>query len=291
MERKSLKLATRGSMLAVAQSTLVAKDVERLTGMTVELVLIKTKGDMITDRPLELVGGKGLFTKEIEVALLRGDADFAVHSMKDLPADLPEGLVIGAVPLRADPRDVLIGGKLANLTAGTVIGTGSARRRMQLRAVRPDLEFRDIRGNVDTRINKQRSGEYGAIMLAAAGLGRLGRTADADEFVDVETVIPAPGQGALALQCREQDAEVRQILGGLHDFATGVCVEAERAFLKGIIGGCSVPAAAYGKMTGSGKLRFLAFFAQGDDVRRTVIDGDAEDAVEIGARAASDLLG
>lgn len=291
MDRKSLKLATRGSALAVAQSTIVAKDVERLTGLKVELVLIKTKGDMITDRPLELVGGKGLFTKEIEVALQRGDADFAVHSMKDLPAEMPEGLVIGAVPLRADPRDVLIGGILANLTAGTVIGTGSARRRMQLRAVRPDLEFRDIRGNVDTRINKQRSGEFGAIMLAAAGLARLGRTADADEFVDVETVIPAPGQGALALQCREQDAEVRQILGGLHDFATGVCVEAERAFLKGVGGGCSVPAAAFGAMSGDGKLRFLAFFAQGDEGRRTAIDGDAEDAVEIGSRAAADLRG
>lgn len=291
MQRKVLKLGTRGSALAVAQSTLVARDVERASGLRVELVLIKTRGDAITDRPLDLVGGKGLFTKEIEVALLQGDVDFAVHSLKDLPTDMPDGLILGAVPKREDPRDVLIGSTLAALPSGSVLGTGSARRRLQIRAVRPDLALRDIRGNVDTRIQKQRNGEYGAVMLAAAGLNRLGRGADADEHVAVETVIPACGQGALAVQCRAGDAEMRQILGALHHDDTAWCILAERAFLAALGGGCSVPAAAHARLLADGRMQVLGFYAEGDDARRTELVGDPAEAHAMGERVCAELRG
>jgi hydroxymethylbilane synthase len=194
------------------------------------------------------VGGKGLFTKEIEDALLEREVDFAVHSMKDMPTENPEGLVIASIPARVDPRDVLVGSTLAALPEGAVVGTGSVRRALQLRAVRPDLEIRGIRGNVETRINKQRSGEYAAILLALAGMKRLGREADATEALDPSVMIPAVGQGALAVQCRRDDDEVLRALETIHDADTGVCVAAERAFLQEIQGGCSAPAAAHARL-------------------------------------------
>lgn len=197
-----LKLGTRGSLLATTQSGLVAADLTRLTGVEVELVIVKTRGDAVQDRPLAQVGGKGLFTKELEDALLAGEIDFAVHSMKDMPSDMPEGLVIASVPPREDPRDALVGAALADLPPGAVVGTGSVRRALQLRATRPDLEVRGIRGNVDTRIDKQRRGEYAAIVLALAGLTRLGRAGDATAVLSVDEMVPAVGQGALAVQAR-----------------------------------------------------------------------------------------
>jgi hydroxymethylbilane synthase len=247
MTRQILRLGTRGSQLATTQSGLVARALTEATGRPVELVIIRTRGDNVTDRPLQDVGGKGLFTKEIEDALLAGEVDFAVHSMKDMPTENPEGLVIAAVPERADPRDVLVGSTLSALPSGAVVGTGSVRRSLQLRSLRPDLEVRGIRGNVDTRIEKQRRGEYAAVMLALAGLTRLGRAGDATEALDVQQMIPAVGQGALAIQCRRDDREVLALLESIHHRETGICVAAERAFLQEVSGGCSAPAACHAR--------------------------------------------
>ncbi|MCA9491674.1 MAG: hydroxymethylbilane synthase [Myxococcales bacterium] len=248
MSTTKVRLGTRGSLLAVTQSQMVADQLSAATGVEVELVVIKTRGDQVTDRPLQQVGGKGLFTKEIEDALLAREVDFAVHSMKDMPTDAPAGLIIGAVPERVDARDVLVGARLADLPEGAVVGTGSVRRALQLRHVRPDLEIRGIRGNVDTRIEKQRRGEYAAIVLALAGMTRLGRAADATEAIDLEVMVPAVGQGALCIQCRGDDRAMLDLLSAIHHAETGICVEAERAFLKEVSGGCSAPAACHARM-------------------------------------------
>lgn len=283
MNRTTLRLGTRASALALAQSQLVANELAVLAGRPVELITFTTRGDAITDRPLVEVGGKGLFTQELETALVSGDIDLAVHSLKDLPSVGPEGLILGAVPRREDPRDVIIGQPLAELAHGARVGTGSLRRKLQLLALRPDLEILDIRGNVDTRINKQRRGDFASILLAAAGLARLGRSADVAEFLAVETMIPAPGQGALALQCRESDSVLRTWLSGMHDFATAVCILAERSFLATLSGGCSVPAACHARLIGHGHIELLAFHGEGS---RTVLRGEAEDAEELGRQAA-----
>ena len=245
-----LRLGTRGSQLAVTQSGHVAEAITLATGVEVELVIIKTKGDQVTDRPLQAVGGKGLFTKEIEDALLAEDVDFAVHSMKDMPTENPDDLVICTVPERVDPRDALVGARLDDLGAGAKVGTGSVRRALQLRSRRPDLEIVGIRGNVDTRIAKQRAGDYDAIVLAMAGLTRLGRADDASEALEVDTMIPAVGQGALAVQCRRADVETQQILDRIHHDASAICVDAERAFLTEVSGGCSAPAACHARLEG-----------------------------------------
>jgi hydroxymethylbilane synthase len=273
---RTLRLGTRGSDLATTQSGHVARAIEAATGLTVELVIIKTRGDQITDRPLQAVGGKGLFTKEIEDAMLNGEVDFAVHSMKDMPTESPEGLVIASVPVRVDARDALIGSTLAALPEGAVVGTGSVRRALQLRAARPDLVIRGIRGNVETRINKQRSGEYAAILLALAGLKRLGREADVTEALDPSVMIPAVGQGALAVQCRRADDEVLRALEAIHDADTGVCVAAERAFLVEIQGGCSAPAAAHAQLV-DGQVIIEGVWAEDErgPVRRERLVGDA----------------
>lgn len=248
MTQRPLKLGTRGSQLATTQSGIVARALSEATGRPVELVIIRTRGDNVTDRPLQDVGGKGLFTKEIEDALLADEIDFAVHSMKDMPTDNPAGLTIAAVPRRVDPRDVLVGATLSALPHGAVVGTGSVRRTLQLKALRPDLEVRGVRGNVDTRIEKVRRGEYAAILLAAAGLSRLGRAADVAEHLSVEQMIPAVGQGALAVQCRSADREMIGLLQAIHDETTARCVSAERAFLAEISGGCSAPAACHARI-------------------------------------------
>jgi hydroxymethylbilane synthase len=278
------RLGTRGSALAVAQSQIVADALEAVSGDRVELVRISTRGDQITDRPLAQVGGKGLFTKELELALLDGQVDLAVHSMKDMPSDQPDGLVIAAVPEREDPRDVLIGSTLADLRHGAVVGTGSARRRMQLLALRPDLELRDLRGNVDTRVLKQREGRYDAIVLAAAGLARLGRSGDVTEALSVEQMVPAAGQGALALQCREDREEIRELLGRLGDWESEVAVGAERAFMVALHGGCSVPAACHAWVTPDGMVEMLGFFGA-DDGRWAVERGrwTSSEVVQAGA--------
>lgn len=279
---RTWRLGTRGSVLARTQSQHVADALAAATGDTVELVIISTKGDRVTDRPLGEVGGKGLFTKEIEHALLDGSVDLAVHSMKDMPTDQPEGLMVPGIPRRADARDALVGASLTDLPAGAVVGTGSARRGMQILALRPDLEIRGIRGNVDTRIAKQRAGDYDVVVLAAAGLARMGRTADVTAFMDIDAMVPAVGQGALAVQCRTADRDMRAALVSLSHADTVDAVAAERAFLVALQGGCSVPAACHATVSG-GLLTVRGFY--GSD------DGRTFSETVSGPRAAGAMLG
>ena len=248
-----LRLGTRGSLLAKMQSHQVANALEAACpGVRVELVTCVSTGDKVQDRPLHEIGGKGLFTKELEEALLRGEVDLAVHSLKDVPVTMPlvdtTELVIAAVPEREDPRDVLVAGEvreIAQLKQGAVVGTGSLRRRSQLLALRPDLKVEMIRGNVDTRLRKQREGEYDAVVLAMAGVKR---SALFDESVmaaiALDQVLPAAGQGALALQCRRDATQVREALARLDDATAHLCVELERGVVLALNGDCHSPIAA-----------------------------------------------
>jgi hydroxymethylbilane synthase len=248
-----LRLATRGSLLARTQSGIVAASLERLhPGLRVELIIFKTTGDQITSQPLHEFGGKGLFTKELEQALLDGQVDLAVHSFKDMPTTMPlvaqEELMIAAVPVREDPRDVLVSSRptsVADLTQGAKVGTGSLRRRSQLLHARPDLHIEPIRGNIDTRLRKQREGQFDAVVLAMAGIRRTDLyDAAVMSPIDSTIVLPAPGQGALALQCRRNDEITRKLLAGLNDAETAACVEAERALVALLNGDCLSPIAA-----------------------------------------------
>jgi len=283
---KTLRLATRGSLLARTQSQQVADALTAATGVAVELVIVQTRGDQITDRPLAAVGGKGLFTKEIEVALQEDRADLAVHSMKDMPTDDVEGLTIAAIPERVDPRDVLIGSRLSELAAGSRVGTGSARRAMQIAELRPDLEIVGIRGNVDTRIAKQQRGEYDVIVLAMAGLARLGRGGDVTEILDVDRMVPAVGQGALAIQCRRNDRVTQDLLEHIHHPPSAVRAACERSFLTAISGGCSAPAAAHSWLDGD---HLVAVGVWSDDqgpMRRVELRSDPMHGVALGRELA-----
>ncbi|MBE2193903.1 MAG: hydroxymethylbilane synthase [Anaerolinea sp.] len=250
-----LRLGTRGSELALWQSKHVAALLEAaLPDLRVEYAIIKTRGDQVLDTPLPLLGGKGVFTAELEAALREKRIDCAVHSLKDLPTEQPEGLVIGAITARDNPSDVLIsrhGYSLTTLPQGAVVGTSSHRRAAQLLGKRPDLKIRDIRGNVDTRIRKALAadGEYDAIVLAYAGLERLGRIGVITQELDIDTMLPAPGQGAIAVQTRD-DSLLLQLLAPIHHLQTALAVTAERAFLAGLGGGCSLPVAAYAHLDG-----------------------------------------
>ncbi|MHB9132566.1 MAG: hydroxymethylbilane synthase [Armatimonadota bacterium] len=249
---RPIRLGTRGSALALAQSRWVAAEVEKL-GVPVTLEIIRTIGDQVTDRPLEAIGVRGVFVKEIETALLTGAVDLAVHSMKDLPGEMTEGLTIAAVPPREDPRDVLVGRVAPTLDAlppGAVVGTSSLRRRAQMLAVRPDLQVADMRGNVDTRLRKLDEGQYDAICLAAAGLHRLGLGGRITQYFPTELMMPAVGQGALALQTRADDAELLAALTPMNDAATFNAVRAERAVLAELGGGCSLPLGALAVIDG-----------------------------------------
>ncbi|HSU69256.1 MAG TPA: hydroxymethylbilane synthase [Tepidisphaeraceae bacterium] len=256
-----LRLGTRGSMLARAQSGMVASLLEeRHPGLKVELILIKTSGDRITDKPLHEFGGKGLFTKELEQALLAREVDFAVHSFKDVPVTMPlvdqSDLVIASVPPREDPRDVIVsagGRSLRDLPPGSRVGTGSLRRRAQLLSRRADLRIEPIRGNIDTRLRKRESGEYDAVILAFAGLKRAGLfDSQVMAVIESDELLPAPGQGALALQCRKEDAGTRELLRALHDERTGACVEAERELVRLLEGDCHSPIAALAEVLEDG---------------------------------------
>lgn len=250
--KQNLIIGTRGSQLALWQANFIKSEIEGLfPDLTVELNIIKTTGDTITDRPLALVGGKGLFVKEIENALLSHEIDLAVHSMKDMPGELPEGLWIGAIPKRANPFDVLIsrdGSLLKNYKKGSKIGTSSLRRASQLKHIRPDITIESIRGNLDTRIRKLKSGEYDAIVLAAAGLLRLGQEKEITEYLDETIMIPAVGQGALCIETRKNDPDIEIITAKLDHYDTRVCVEGERAFLRRIEGSCHIPVACFGNI-------------------------------------------
>jgi len=251
---RDIKIGTRGSVLALAQAGWVAAQISgRHPACRVELVIIKTTGDKIQDVPLAQIGGKGLFIKEIEEALLSGQVDLAVHSLKDMPTEMPAGLMLAAVPPREDCRDAFISSRyaaLAEIPPGGRIGTGSLRRRVQLLHRRPDLEVAPLRGNVDTRLKKMKALGLDAIILAAAGLNRLGLGHLARTCVPESEMVPAVGQGALGLEVRTQDHDLQEILAFLDDPPTRLAVTAERAFLARLEGGCVVPVAALGRLTG-----------------------------------------
>ncbi len=250
-----LVIATRKSQLALAQAQWVAERLRAaLPGLSVSLEKVVTQGDKILDVPLAQVGGKGLFVKEIEQALLEGRADLAVHSMKDLPAELPPGLCIAGVSPREDVRDALIsrdGRGLADLAPGARVGTSSLRRQAQLLALRPDLAVVSIRGNVETRLRKLESDGLDAVVLAAAGLARLGLSSRVSELLPPQVLLPAVGQGALGLECRDGDAATKELVLAISDGEAACAVEAERAFLARLEGGCQVPIAGYAVVEGS----------------------------------------
>jgi hydroxymethylbilane synthase len=281
-----MTIGTRGSQLALWQARWVQSQLDGA-----QIVIIKTTGDRISAAALPEVGGKGLFTKEIEEALLDGRADVAVHSLKDLPVEMDPRLVLAAIPRREDPRDALAGAPLAALAAGARVGTSSLRRAAQLRRLRPDLQLENIRGNVDTRLRKLDEGQYEAILLAAAGLRRLGLADRIAEILEPEVMCPAVGQGALAVQCRADDEETLRRLAALEDPAARAEVTAERALLAELGGGCRVPIGGAAHLEGS-TLRLTAIVASPDGARlaRVSAEGTASDPAELGRRAAGELL-
>lgn len=290
-----LRLGTRASLLAQQQAHWVKKRVEDLhPEITVTLVHIRTSGDKL-DFPLFQVGGKGLFVKEIEEALIRKEIDLAVHSAKDLPAMIPEGLFLISFPEREDPRDALVslGGKrLKEIPAGGKIGTGSLRRKAQLLNLRPDLEIVPLRGNLDTRLKKLMTMNLDAVVLAAAGLHRMNWDGQVSEFFDPETMVPAIGQGALAIETREGDERVHGAVAPLNHPPTRITVLAERAFLQRLEGGCQVPIAGLAGIRS--KKLFLTGLVAGVDGRRVVkgkVEGPLEKNTELGVQLAEELLG
>jgi hydroxymethylbilane synthase len=261
---EKLRLATRRSKLALAQARAYADSLEaRHPGLSIEEVQIVTSGDRFQDRPLQDIGGKGLFIKEIEEALLEDRADVAVHSIKDVPAELAPGLCLAAVPPREDPRDVLVGSKLAELPEGARVGTSSLRRRTFLLISRPDLAVQNLRGNVDTRLRKLEDGEVDAVVLAYAGLRRLGLADRATEVLEPEAMLPAVGQGALGIECRQDDARVQALVAITDDPETRLRVAAERAFMAAVGGSCQLPIAAFAMRRG-GELWLRGMFADPD---------------------------
>ncbi len=282
-----LVIASRGSQLALWQAHWVQQELAAL-GYRSRIDIIKTTGDKITDVPLAQVGGKGLFTKEIEEALLDGRADLAVHSLKDLPTELPAGLVLAATPERQDPRDALVGKRLSELPAGATLGTSSLRRAAQLRIVRPDLRIESVRGNLDTRLRKLDEGQYDAIVLAAAGLKRLGWEARIAEVLSPDVVCPAVGQGALAIETADAGlAACRQ----LNHLPTQYAVTAERTLLAALGGGCQVPIGAYATVAGDRlTMQAVVVSPDGRDVVRDRAEGPVAGAEAIGRALGEALL-
>ncbi|MDL2279884.1 hydroxymethylbilane synthase [Desulfovibrio sp. OttesenSCG-928-G11] len=248
---KTLTIATRGSRLALWQAGHIRELLQKEHGYAVELLVLKTRGDVILDVPLSKVGGKGLFVKEIEEALLDGRADLAVHSMKDVPMELPEGLILSAVPEREDRADMLLSWRfpdLDSLPQGARVGTSSLRRQAQLLKLRPDLEVLSLRGNVDTRMRKLEEGQFEAIVMAAAGIRRLGLSAPFMQPLEAPAFLPAAGQGALGIEIKADRQDLADMLAFLNHEPSRICVEAERGFLAGLEGGCQVPIAAMARL-------------------------------------------
>ena len=243
-----LRIGTRGSMLAKWQAESIRKKLFAATGVEAEIVIIKTSGDRMQQAPLTQIGGKGIFIKELEDALLEETIDVAVHSVKDVPTDIPSRLMFPAVCRRDDVRDCLVGSTLANLRHGARVGTSSLRRQAQFRHLRPDLDLRDLRGNVDTRLRKVESGEYEAVVVAKAGLDRLGLSKRISEVLSPEVCLPAVGQGAIAVECRLKDTEAADLLAPLDDAETRTAILAERALLAALQGGCQVPLGAWARI-------------------------------------------
>ena len=291
---RTTRVGSRSSPLALAQTEEILSLLrERFVDVQFEVVQLSTRGDRNADAVLTSLG-RGAFVKDIELALLDGEIDFAVHSAKDVGPDIPEGLRILAVGPRQDARDVLVsksGLSLMSLPAGTRLGTGSPRRKAQIKALRPDVEVLPIRGNVGTRLEKARGSDYDGVVIAAAGLARLGRLSEATEFLDVEQVTPDVGQGTLVAEFRQDDGEVGMMLSSVVVDETAGAFRAERAFLDTIGGGCTAPVAAYGEIDGQ-RMRMYAMAATLDGTRifRTQIEGDVGEAEELGRRAATSLL-
>ncbi|MFC1830070.1 hydroxymethylbilane synthase [Thermodesulfobacteriota bacterium] len=292
---RTIKIGTRGSKLALWQANWVKSSLETARPtLVVELVPIKTKGDKILDVPLAKVGGKGLFVKEIEDALIKGEIDIAVHSMKDMPSEIPAGLSIGAICKREIPNDVLIsknGHPFKTLKPGAVIGTSSLRRAAQLRHVRPDIVILPLRGNLDTRIRKLDTENMDAIVLAAAGVKRLDLEERITEYLDENVMLPAVGQGALCIEIREGDPEIEPIVAALNHHDSRAVVSGERAFLHRLEGGCQVPIAAHGKILDKNfVLSGLVATIDGTTLIKDTLSGPVESAESIGVNLAERLL-
>jgi len=289
-----IRIATRRSPLALWQAEHVAAELQKLDpSVTTELVKIVTKGDKILDVPLAKVGGKGLFTKEIDEALLDGRADIAVHSMKDVPTQLPEGTSIRALPKREDPRDAIAtitGGDLDSLPEGARIGTSSLRRIAQLKGKHPSFEFVSIRGNIQTRLSKL-GNEVDAVILAAAGVRRMGMADQMHQFIDTETMLPAVAQGTLGIQTRDSDDTINALIDRLNDTDTVDRTRAERAFLARLEGGCQVPIAAFATLDGDSlNLKGLVGEVDGSLVIRREITGSRQDGEALGIKLADEIL-
>jgi hydroxymethylbilane synthase len=284
-----LTIGSRGSQLALWQAHYIAGQLAE-AGFETQIQIIKTTGDHLQTASLTQAGGKGLFTKEIEEALFAGEIDLAVHSLKDLPTESPAGLSIAAVPKRANPFDVIVGERLANLERGAIIGTSSPRRAAQLRVLRPDVRILPIRGNVDTRLKKCHAGDFDAILLAAAGLERLGWADEIAEIFTPEQICPAPGQGALGIQTRDH-GEALEICGRLNHAPSNQAVTAERAVLSGLGGGCQLPVGAFAEVSGD-TLSISGVVVAPDRpfLIRSQTAGKAKDAEELGRWVADDLL-
>lgn len=280
-----LRAATRGSALARWQTAHIAELLGRAAD--VEPLLVTTAGDRLADTPISAIGGKGVFVKEVQAAVLDGRADFAVHSAKDLPAVTPEGLVIVAVARRADPRDALVGCKLSDLPEGGLVATGSSRRRVQLQKIRPDLRFAELRGNIGTRLAK--AADFDAVVMAKAAMDRLGEHPPVVDVLGCEVMVPQVGQGALAVECREDDQRVRALLAAIQDPVTRREVDAERAFLATLGGDCTLPAGAHAHVRG-GTLVMRAVLADSPDGRCHTVAGEGADGEALGRDLARQLL-
>lgn len=286
-----LRIGTRGSMLAKWQAESVRKQLFTATGMEAEIVVIKTSGDKMQQAPLTQIGGKGIFIKELEEALLEETIDLAVHSVKDVPTDVPSRLMFPAVCRRDDVRDCLVGSMLGNLRHGARVGTSSLRRQAQLRHLRPDLDLRDLRGNVDTRLRKVESGEYEAVMVAKAGLDRLGLSQRISEVLSPDVCMPAVGQGAIAIECRLKDTEAGDLLAPLDDAETRTAIIAERALLASLQGGCQVPLGAWARVErGELLLDACVCSVDGSQYVKQRATGPPDQAAQLGEQMARMLI-
>lgn len=293
--QRPIRIATRQSPLALWQAEHVASRLKAAyPGLEIELVKMVTQGDKVLDAPLAKVGGKGLFVKELEQGILEGRADLAVHSMKDVPSELPKGLHIGAILLREDPRDALVSNhyqSLSDLPSDARIGTSSLRRQCQLKLRLPECEIEHLRGNVGTRLQKLESQKLDAIILAAAGLIRLGLSDRITQFLSPEESLPAVGQGAIGIECLQEDSRINNLLGILHDEETAVCVNAERAFNHRLNGGCQVPIAGFAELSGGGlRLRGLVARPDGTAWVQSEVNGSKSEAIGLGVVLADELL-
>ncbi len=291
----TLRIATRKSPLAMWQAEFVKARLEaEHSGLSVELLPMSTKGDKILDTPLAKIGGKGLFLKELENAMLDGRADIAVHSMKDVPMEFPDGLGLYCICEREDPRDAFVSNDYPSLDAlpqGAIVGTSSLRRQCQLLKLRPDLQIKDLRGNVNTRLAKLDAGEYHAIILASAGLLRLEMQQRIADYLSPDTLLPAGGQGAVGIECRSDDERLHTLLAPLNDADTSIRVKAERALNHRLQGGCQVPIACFAELDGPQlRLRALVGAIDGSRVIEDEIHGPAEQAEQLGVSLAERLL-